>query len=151
MKKKATIFGALMLMLLVGGTIGVWTASAGLFAKSHRAKPDERLGQATPESRFVTLDKLIVMLREPAGSRSRYLVMDLVFQTDESRMTQVRDQLPLLRSTAYRALSGYSADDIRRMEVDQLAATLQQAYAKVYGQAGAAPFSSVQISRQMLE
>jgi len=157
MKVKIATLGAVLLALFVGGLATAWFASAGPFAKSDpeavkiAQKIDGQATTATADSRFVTLDKLIVMLRAPEATRSRYLALDLVFQTDAKQEKQVKDQLPLLRSAAYRALSGYSMDDIRAMDVDQLSAVLQDAYTKVYGGAAAVPFSNVQVGKQMLE
>ena len=157
MKAKIAILGAIVLALFLGGVATAWLAGAGPFAKGDSEavrlakKIDGHAAIATNDSRFVTLDKLVVMLHAPDASRSRYLALDLVFQTNVKQEKQVKDQLPLLRSTAYRALSGYSMQDIRGMDVDQLSAVLQDAYANVYGGAGAVPFTSVQVGKQMLE
>ncbi|QAU24293.1 hypothetical protein EO087_10065 [Dyella sp. M7H15-1] len=157
MKTKLAILGAIAFAVVAGGGVTAWLSGVGPFAKHHAAAttPAKQIeGQAqaaTPDSRFVTLDKLIVMLNAPDAARSRYLALDLIFQTDGKREKQVKDQLPLLRSTAYRALSDYSMDDMRGMDVDQLTSVLQEAYVNAYGEVGKVPFSSVQIGRQMLE
>lgn len=153
--KKMMMPAMLLLALLIGGTAMAWLAKFGPFAKAsqgvEKAVKAEQLAPATPDSRFVTLDRLIVMLRAPEDARSQYLVLDLVFQTDSNREKLVKSQLPLLRSASYRALADYTVEDIRRMEVDQLAGVLQSAYDKIYGSHAAVPFADVQIARQMLE
>ena len=152
--KKLMMPAMFVLALLIGGTAMAWMAKFGPFARNDHAEKviqPEQLAPTTPDSRFVTLDKLIVMLQPSESGRARYLVLDLVFQTDSSREKQVKSQLPLLRSASYRALSDYTAEDIRGMEVDKLAGVLQEAYDKAYGARASVPFSSVQIARQMLE
>jgi flagellar protein FliL len=156
MKAKVLMLAAIVMALFVGGMTTAWMVGAGPFAKHHPAAAKlahqiDDVPMATADSRFVTLDKVIVMLNEPEAMRSRYLALDLVFQTNVKNEKQVKDQLPLLRSTTYRALSPYNIAEIRGMDVDQLTTVLEGAYAKVYGGAGAMPFSSVQVGKQMLE
>jgi flagellar protein FliL len=156
MKTKVLILAAIVLALFAGGMTTAWMVGAGPFVKQHSqasklAHQIDGDAMATADSRFVTLDKVIVMLNEPETLRSHYLALDLVFQTDAKNEKQVKEQLPLLRSTTYRALAPYSSTDIRGMDVDHLTHVLEGAYAKVYGGAGAMPFSSVQVGKQMLE
>ncbi|GAB2592547.1 flagellar basal body-associated FliL family protein [Dyella jejuensis] len=155
MKTKVAILG-IVAALAAGGVATAWLDGTGPFAKSDKGNTtgvasDGNHAVASADSRFVTLDKLIVMLHTPNAARAHYLALDLVFQTDAKKEKQVKEQLPLLRSTAYHALSGFSVEDIRGMDVDQLSSVLQKAYVEVYGGTGAVPFYSVQVDKQMLE
>jgi flagellar protein FliL len=156
MKGKLLILGAVVAALFVGGLATAWLAGAGPFAKQHAQAIQARdvdgdVVLKNADARFVTLDKVIVMLNEPDTFHSRYLSLDLVFQTDAKHEKQVKEQLPLLRSTAYHVLAPYSTQAIRGMDVDQLTGVLQDAYAKAYGGTRELPFSHVQIAKQMIE
>ncbi|MFC4762316.1 flagellar basal body-associated FliL family protein [Dyella koreensis] len=155
MKGKLTAAASVALALVAGGAGTAWMTGAGPFAKGHHVSANKHSEThaivALPDSRFVTLDQLVVMLRVPETTRSRYLAMDLVFHTDAKKEKQVKEHLPLLRSTAYRALADYSAEDIREMSVDELTDVLQTAFRGVYGTPSAVPFHDVQIGKQMLE
>lgn len=156
MKPKIVMLGAVILAMAGSALGAAWLGKAGPFADKSRQPAAVVHGAAVtlkPDSLYVPLDKLIVMLHDSNGvPRSRYAAMDLVFPVADAKLEkQVRDQLPMLRSVAYRALSGYSADDIRGMSVDQLSATLFGAYTEAYGGPAVTPFSNVLIGKLMLE
>ena len=57
----------------------------------------------------------------------------------------------MLRSVALRTLSARSADELRRMQVDQIAALLDEQYVQAYGDPERMPFSQVMVARMMVE
>ncbi|WP_213762753.1 flagellar basal body-associated FliL family protein [Caballeronia sp. dw_19] len=149
-------------LLLVAASVLTLSAAGGLMlARSHGVWPfagetresEKEKRPNAADYRYVTLDKLIVMLRNPVGAtRSRYLSMDLVFSvTSSSSQKEIHEQLPMLRSVAYRALSKYTVEDARRLTVDDYAAVLMSAYATAYGSPANIPFSDVLIGKLMLE
>jgi flagellar FliL protein len=59
--------------------------------------------------KYVTLDKVIVMLRRlPGEAESHYLSTDLVLATEPAKEKETKENLPLLRSVAVRTLSAYT-------------------------------------------
>jgi flagellar protein FliL len=153
-KRYFLIAGAALVLILstAGGVMvarshGVWPFADEVHESAEAKRPK------VDELQYVTLDKVIVMLRNPAaGTRSRYLSMDLVFSTSNSSgHKQIREQLPMLRSVAYRAMSNYTVEDARRLTVDDYASVLMGAYAKAYGSPANMPFSDVLIGKLMLE
>ncbi|MBD9370934.1 flagellar basal body-associated FliL family protein [Xanthomonas sp. XNM01] len=147
---------ATLLLVVLGGGGYAWYARLGPFASAMAAGSTEAVPPpppAAPPEHFVTLDKLVVMLRtEPQQTRARYLAIDLVFACeDKKKAARAKAQLPLLRSVAHRSLAGYRADEIRQMEIDDLVGMLESEYRKVYGSEKETPFSQVMIARMMLE
>lgn len=157
MNKKKLIIGGAVLVLVSAVTGAVWLSGVGPF-KTNDTEASEKVspvqkkhGLNIEDARFVTLDKFIVMLNTPNATRARYLAIELVFVTNDKNLKRVKDQLPLLRSTAYRTLAAYNVEQVRGMNVDQLAAVLSQSYQDIYGGTSAMPFSEVHIANQMLE
>jgi flagellar FliL protein len=73
-----------------------------------RAVPAETAEAAVDpiEYKYITLDKVIVMLRNGEGETgSHYLAVDLVFKTPPKTEKLTKEHLPLLRSVAVRSLS----------------------------------------------
>lgn len=146
-----------LLVAILGGGGYAWYAKAGPFAvpaaAAAEAAPAPPPHPTAPPEHFVTLDKLVVMLRnEPQQTRARYLAIDLVFACDDKKKAaRAKAQLPLLRSIAHRSLAGYRPDEIRQMEIDDLVAMLESEYRKTYGGEEEMPFSQVMIARMMLE
>jgi flagellar FliL protein len=59
--------------------------------------------------KYVTLDKVIVMLRRgPNEAESHYLSTDLVLATEPEKEKETKENLPLLRSLAVRTLSSFT-------------------------------------------
>ena len=72
------------------GTFSGWGTNlsvGGVFVNSHHAPPID-----TRVQKYVTLEKVIVMLRrEPGDAATHYLAMDLVFRTSEDSERTTRD------------------------------------------------------------
>jgi len=152
MKKLVVVLGGI-LVLVAAAAGAAWYAGWGPFAAGDAGEADARPVGPVPSERYVTLEKLVVMTRaDGAQGRPRYLAMDLVFAVaDKEAATVTTAQLPLLRSVAVRTLSGYRAEELRGMEIDQIVAVLDEQYRKAYGGAGQMPFRQVMVARMMLE
>ena len=105
------------------------------------------------KARYVPLDKLIVMLRGTEGSaRPRYLVMDLVFSAADAKLEkQVRDQLPVLRATAYRTLATQTPADVQRMGPVDFSNLLRAEFESAYGAGNRVPFEQVLVTKVMMD
>lgn len=127
---------------------GIATAEAGTGAKAAPApEPDTRT------YKYVSLDKVIVMLRNVEGEPApHYLAVDLVFKSPEEDERTAREHLPFLRSVAVKALSTLTMDNASKMTVDELTATVNRAYTDKYTADGASrPFVDVMIGKLLVE
>ena len=140
---------------------GVALASAGLAggavwwfsARGASTAAPKKIEAAKKPSRYVTLDKVIVMLRRgPADAEPHYLAADLVLATTDDKERQTKDNLPLLRSIAVRALSGYALPAASNMTVEQYAEQLNRAFDASYAsERRDKPFSEVMIGKLIIE
>ncbi|CAJ0819431.1 MULTISPECIES: flagellar basal body-associated FliL family protein [Ralstonia] len=105
------------------------------------------------EARYVSLEKLVVMLRNDGpGARPRHLVMDLVFVAANAKQEKaVREQLPILRATAFRAFAEHTPDEVVRMHPDDFEAALDKEYAAAYGRTNRMPFEQVLVTKAMMD
>lgn len=118
-------------------------AEAADAAKKHDGKPHK----------YVTLDKVIIMLRRsPGDGVSHYLAADLVIATSEDKEKHVKEQLPMLRSVAVKALSGYTLAKAETMTVEQVGSEINRAFDASYTHEGQEkPFSDVMIGKLIIE
>lgn len=149
-KSKLIVIAVLAVVLTAGaGAGGVW------WWKSRHADTAEAPPPKPKPStfRYVTLDKIIVMLRSQAGDPlAHYMAVDLVFQADLAQEKAVKDQLPLLRSVAVKALSEYTLDKASALSIEQLATELNAAYQARYKADGIEqPFAEVMIGKLIIE
>lgn len=149
-KPKLIAIAALALVLTASaGAAGVW------WWKSRHADTEEAApAKAKPSTfRYVTLDKIIVMLRSQAGDPlAHYMAVDLVFQADQLQEKSVKDQLPLLRSVAVKALSEYTLDKASALSIEQLATELNAAYRARYQADGIEqPFVEAMVGKLIIE
>jgi len=107
----------------------------------------------TGPQKYVTLEKVIVMLRrEPGETVTHYLAADLVFRTPEDKERTTRDHLPMLRSIAVKTLSTLSVDRAGTMSIDQYAAEINRAFAESYArERREKPFSEAMIGKLIIE
>ncbi|NMM76291.1 hypothetical protein B2J86_02360 [Acidovorax sp. SRB_14] len=133
MKKSRQLMVLALVSLLTaaagGGGAWWWFQRQATAAPAVEAKPtfDKQ------EYKYVSLDKVIVMLRSQAGDPlSHYLAVDLVFKTVAEKERTVKEHLPLLRSVAVMALSTYPLEKASHMTVAQLAAEINAAYQASY-------------------
>jgi flagellar FliL protein len=148
MKKKTMVVVAASSIVLLAGA-----GAASLYLKPTLA------GQLKPESKidarndkYVTLDKVIVMLKRGDGDKSaHYLAVDLVFKTTADKEKEAREHFPLLRSIAVRALSNYTFDVAGAKSIDQVVADIDRAYGDSYPPGRPKPFSEVMIGKLIVE
>lgn len=156
MKSKTVVIflvSMLLTLLLGGGGTYWWLQQQGGVAalSSPLREPVAAAEPATPK-RYLTLDKIIVMLREAGQDELHYMSIDLVFRTDNEQQAQVKEQLPLLKSIAVRALSQLTRTQAAAMSVDQFQALLLQHYSQAYRKdQQPQPFSDVLVSKLIVE
>jgi flagellar protein FliL len=169
MKSRTQLIGviAVVALLAAGGAgAAVWwmkgdgakTAAAGTDAAhggkdAKEAKDPKDDGKPAPDYKYVTLDKVLVMLRGPNGSAvSHYMAVDIVFKTLPEQEKRTKDHLPLLRTVAVKALSTHTVESAQAMSVEQFAQLLNQAYAESYAaDRRDAPFAEALIGKLIIE
>jgi flagellar FliL protein len=104
-------------------------------------------------AKYVTLDKVIVMLRRsPGDTEAHYLSADLVLASSDEKERATKEHLPLLRSIAVRALSGYTLPVASSMTVEQYADHLNKTFNASYAHERIEkPFSEVMIGKLIIE
>jgi flagellar protein FliL len=159
MKSKNTLMllaFALVLILvagLAGGGVWWWQQRQ---AAAHAAQPAQAASAPKTDGqayKYVTLDKVIVMLRGTEGQPvSHYLAVDLVFKTRVDQEKTVKEHLPLLRSVAVRSLSAYTMDKAGMMSIDQFAADINGAFSESYQrEQREKPFAEAMIGKLIIE
>jgi len=153
MKMIRAIAGAVLISAAGAGGAVWWfmpkpAAAAGTEKKAAAEKPKE----AKP-MKYVTLDKVIVMLRRgPNETESHYLSTDLVLATEHAKEKETKENLPLIRSLAVRTLSGYTMAEASAMSVDKYAEQLNHAFDASYEHEHAEkPFAEVMIGKLIIE
>ena len=148
--KAKLIIAIAAVVVVVGAAAGgaMWytstTAGAAVAAKP---APETKL------TKYVTLDKVIVMLRRaPAEQATHYLSVDLVLATTAAEEKATKEQLPLLRSIAVSALSARTMAEASAMTVDQYAAELNKVFNANYAKENhLKPFSEVMVGKLIIE
>lgn len=104
-------------------------------------------------AKYVTLDKVIVMLRRgPNEASAHYLSTDLVLATTAEQEKQAKEHLPLLRAVAVRALSAHTLAEASSMTVEQFAAQLNKTFDASYAsEERDKPFDEVMIGKLIIE
>jgi len=107
----------------------------------------------TKPTKYVTLDKVIVMLRRaPNEVAAHYLSVDLVLATTAEQEKETKEHLPLLRSVAVSALSAHTLAEANAMTVDAYAAQLNKTFDASYARENhIKPFSEVMIGKLIIE
>ncbi|MGH8854026.1 MAG: flagellar basal body-associated FliL family protein [Telluria sp.] len=147
---------------LIAAFLGVAILAAGAAggAMWYMAPAPHAAGEAPPKpapetkpTRYVTLDKVIVMLRRvPNEPAAHYLSVDLVLATTQEQEKEAKEHLPLLRSIAVAALSTHSLAEASAMTVDQYAAQLNKTFNASYEKENhLKPFSEVMIGKLIIE
>lgn len=127
------------------------TAATAAAAASVAAQAEAKADQEP--AKYVTLDKVIVMLRRaPGEAQSHYLSADLVLATTAEHEKKTKEHLPLLRSIAVGALSRYQMSTASAMTVQQYADELNRTFDASYAKAnGEKPFTEVMIGKLIIE
>jgi flagellar FliL protein len=152
MKTIIAIAGAVIISAAGAGGAVWWfmpkPASAADANKKEAAKPKE--GKPV---KYVTLDKVIVMLRRgPNEAESHYLSTDLVLATEPEKEKEAKENLPLLRSLAVRTLSSYTMAEASSMTVEKYAEQLNHAFNADYERTRTEkPFAEVMIGKLIIE
>jgi flagellar FliL protein len=152
MKMIIAIAGAVIVSAAGAGGAVWWfmpkPATAGTVKKAEPDKPKD--GKPL---KYVTLDKVIVMLRRgPDDSDTHYLSTDLVLSTEVSKEKETKENLPLLRSLAVRTLSGYTMREASNMTVEQYAEQLNKSFDANYEHEHTEkPFVQVMIGKLIIE
>lgn len=104
-------------------------------------------------ARYITLDKVIVMLKRNAGdTQAHYISTDLVLSTTEENEKKTKEHLPMLRTVAVRALSSYAMNEASAMTVEQFADRLNNAFEVTYAaEKTEKPFTEVMIGKLIIE
>jgi flagellar FliL protein len=139
------------LLMVAAGAAGAWWLLRPNAATAQAEKKPEKA--AVRDAKYVSLDKVIVMLRSRDGEPvSRYMSIDLVFKTEAKTEKLVREQLPLLRSIAVRFLSSYTMDKASLATVEELTTDISRAYAESYAHDDSPqPFIDVMIGKLIIE
>jgi len=150
MNKKLVIAVAVVLLVGAGAAGGaVWYLKSGSAdpAKAAEVKKSDK------PLKYLTIEKVIVMLRrEPADTVPHYLSSDLVISTTVEKEKEVKEQLPMLRSVAVRALSALPMEKAKMMTIDQFTEELNKAYDETYAkEQRERPFEQVMIGKLILE
>jgi flagellar FliL protein len=153
-------------MKLIAGFIAVAVLAAGAAggAMWYLAKPvaghaDAAEAKAPPPAtgkkarKFITLDKVIVMLRRgPGDGETHYLSADLVIATTEEKEKLTKDHLPLMRSIAVSTLSSFPMDKAQTMTVEQFAEQINKAFNVSYEREQMEkPFTEVMVGKLIIE
>jgi flagellar FliL protein len=152
MKKIIAIASAVIISAAGAGGAVWWfmpkPATAAGTAKTEAEHPKE----AKPV-KYVTLDKVIVMLRRgPNETESHYLSTDLVLATEPAKEKETKEHLPLLRSLAVRTLSSYTLAEASTMTVEKYAEQLNHSFNADYERTRAEkPFVEVMIGKLIIE
>lgn len=120
---------------------------------AHAAEAPKKKEKSDKPVKYVTLDKVIVMLRRaPNEAQAHYLSTDLVLATDEKREKLTKDHLPLLRAVAVRALSAHTLAEASSMTVEQYAEQLNKTFDANYAsEEREKPFDEVMIGKLIVE
>ena len=151
MKKSKLI----VILLLVGGiTAAIAGGAVWWFLQNNAsATAGKKVVDKNVVHKYVTLEKLVVMLRRtPGESAAHYLAGDLVFKTTSDKEKITKEHLPLLRSVAVRALSSIDMTQAEQMTVDQFAAEIDRALSASYARdQREKPFSEVMVGKLIIE
>ncbi|CUI07775.1 flagellar basal body-associated FliL family protein [Massilia antarctica] len=149
----------LIVAFVVIGILGAAAAGAALYFKQPLPGKDGKHAAVEPEAhpkkpaRYVSLDKVIVMLRRsPGETQAHYISTDLVLSTTLDQEKKTKDDLPMLRSVAVRALSAHTMSAAQELTVEQYAEQLNNTFAATYDKDKLEkPFSEVMIGKLIIE
>lgn len=148
-KKQATVLFALAGTLILAGGL-TWRY---LGPQTTGSADASRPAAEVRSYKYISLDKVIVMLRGQAGEpMTHYLAVDLVFKTPHEQEKIAKDHLPMLRTVAVKALSNYTLESAAMMSIDQFTAAINRAYSESYAREQAEkPFAEVMIGKLIIE
>lgn len=150
MKAKLVVAFAGVALAAAGAAAAiVWymTPAPQAGAVAARPAPEKKL------TKYVTLDKVIVMLRRaPNETGTHYLSVDLVLATTPLEEKETKEHLPLLRSIAVAALSAHTLAEASAMSVEEVAAKLNTTFNAAYEKENhLKPFSEALIGKLIID
>ncbi len=156
MNSKAKLIAAFLgVALLAAGAAGgaMWYLAPAQSGKAGAAAEAAKKAPEKKPTKYVTLDKVIVMLRRaPSEAAAHYLSVDLVLATTAEQEKEAKEHLPLLRSIVVSSLSTHTLAEANAMTVDQYAALLNQTFNANYEKENhEKPFSEVMIGKLIIE
>ncbi|MBX9266626.1 Flagellar protein FliL [Chromobacterium violaceum] len=145
MNSRTLIVAVLVAIAVAGiGGGGWWYYRQAAHAEPAKPKP--------VDYRFVTLDKIIVMLKSESGGDARYMAVDLVFRSSAESEAKVKEQLPLLKSVAVRALSQLTRERANALNIDDFQKLLDRSYRATFArESREQPFTEVMVSKLIIE
>lgn len=157
--KLKIMIGAVAVVLVgaasAGGAMWWMTSQEPLQAGAGGAAVQEpkKKEKSDKPAKYVTLDKVIVMLRRgPNEASAHYLSADLVLATTADQEKQAKEHLPLLRAVAVQALSSHTLAQASGMTVEQFAALLNKTFNASYAsEERDKPFDEVMIGKLIIE
>nr|WP_316638533.1 flagellar basal body-associated FliL family protein [uncultured Roseateles sp.] len=151
MPKTKMLLALALAVVLTAGAVGggVWWSLKG----AHAAAPEEAKAKPGPEHKYVTLDKVLVMLRGRGGeAMAHYMAVDVVFKTSPEQEKRTKEHLPLLRTIAVKALAAYNVESASAMTIEQFAEELNRAYRDGYAaEHREPPFAEALIGKLIIE
>lgn len=150
-KMKSTIVIAVvtaLVVLLIASSVVNWSLS-----RQDQTRVRVKDMSEARNNRFVGLDKIVVMLQhDNSGVEATYIAIDLVFRTSEAHESEVKRQLPFLKSIAVRALSKLTITKATAMTIEDYQHLLTKVYDEAFTKEGMArPFSELMVSRLIIE
>lgn len=154
MNKKLVLIVAAVLLVVAGAAGGaVWYLKGSSAAAPKEGKPAAEEKKPGEPLKYLTIEKVIVMLRrQPGDTVPHYMSADLVISTTVKQEKAVKEELPMLRSVAVRALSALPMEKAASMTIDQFVEELNKAYDETYAkEQRPRPFEQVMIGKLILE
>lgn len=121
-------------------------------------------GTAAPADKYkyVGMEHIVVMLRESSASSAvaassscdepHYVVMNLALKSSATGEAATREHALLLRSLTVDALSGYTLEQIRRMNLTEITVMINRAFTESYTHRHVEkPFETAMISQLLVE
>ncbi|KQQ92042.1 flagellar basal body-associated protein FliL [Massilia sp. Leaf139] len=153
MKMMIGVFAVVLVSAGAAGGAMWWMKSQEAPHGAEVAKAPPKKEKSDAPAKYVTLDKVIVMLRRaPNETTTHYLSTDLVLATDAKGEKPTKEHLPLLRAIAVRSLSSFTLAQASTMTVEQVAAQLNKTFDANYAsEERDKPFGEVMIGKLIVE
>ncbi len=151
--KLLAAFAAVAIIAAAAAGGAMWYLAPAQHAGKADAEAPKKAEAEKKPTKYVTLDKVIVMLRRaPNEVAAHYLSVDLVLATTAEQEKEAKEHLPLLRSVVLSSLSPLTLAEANAMTVDQYAATLNKTFDASYAKENhIKPFSEVMIGKLIIE
>jgi len=151
--KLILLVGTVSLLTAAAAGGAVWWKLADNAPATAGAARVEAPAKPAPDYKYVSLDKVLIMLRGRSGEAvPHYMAIDVVFKTLPDQERRTKEHLPLLRTIAVKSLSEYTLEAAQGMTVAQFADELNKAYQSNYAaEQREAPFAEALIGKLIIE